>query len=184
MSWHQSLGYGKERQQDDYYATPSIATTELLRVEVFGSPIWEPASGNGAISKVLEAAGLTVISSDLRTDGVYGEGGIDFLATKKEGIKSIITNPPFKLSREFILHSLKQADKVAIFGRIQMLEGARRHSEIYSLFPPTRIWVFSKRVSTQKDGIGKANGTVCFAWFVWEKGVVSPPQIGWVNIKK
>lgn len=184
MSWHQSLGYGKDRQADDYYTTPAIAVEELLKVEKIEGPVWECAAGAGAISKVLEKNGLTVISTDLRTEGVYGEGGIDFLKTKKEGIKTILTNPPFKLSMEFILHALTQADKVIIFGRIQMLEGMERYQKIYSKTPPIRIWVFSKRVSTQKEGAGKANGTVCFAWFVFERGFKSPTTIGWINTKR
>jgi hypothetical protein len=183
VSWHQSLGYGNNRQKDDYYTTPKVAVSELLRVEKFASPIWEPASGNGAISKILETSGYQVISSDIRTDGVYGESGVDFLTTRKENIAAIITNPPFKLSLEFILHALEMAPKVAMFGRVQMLEGQKRYEKLFSNAPPARIWVFSKRVSTQKNGVGKENGTVCFAWFVWEKGTVEAPKIGWINVR-
>lgn len=181
MSWHQSLGYGKARQSDDFYVTPDIAIEKLLEVEKFENPVWECACGDGAISKILEKHGYTVISTDLRIDNkIYGEKGIDFLTTKKE-VKTIMTNPPFKLFNEFILHSLPQANKVVMFGRIQALEGMERYKTIYSKNPPSRIYVFSKRVSTTKEGQGKANGTVCFAWFVWEKGFLGKTIVEWIN---
>ena len=180
MSWHQSLGYGKKRQTDDFYVTPNIAVEKLLKVEKFENPIWECACGNGAISKILERHGYIVISSDLRTDdNIYGEKGIDFLYSKKD-VKTIITNPPFKLFNEFILRALNLAEKVVMFGRIQALEGQERFDKIYSKNPPIRIYVFSKRVSTTKEGEGKANGTICFAWFVWEKDFKGKTVIEWI----
>jgi len=42
-------------------------------VESFEGQIWEPACGDGAISRVLEAAGYQVISTDLIDRG-YGQG--------------------------------------------------------------------------------------------------------------
>ena len=43
-----------ERQTEDYYATPDIATELLCGLEVFSKDILEPACGEGAISKVLK----------------------------------------------------------------------------------------------------------------------------------
>jgi hypothetical protein len=63
-------------------------------VETFEGSIWEPACGDGAISKVLEAAGYTVISTDL-VDRGYGHGGHDFLKSETPLGRNIITNPPY-----------------------------------------------------------------------------------------
>ncbi len=46
----------------DFYATPPEATPALLSVEQFDGPIWEPACGDGAISRQLIATGHDVVS--------------------------------------------------------------------------------------------------------------------------
>lgn len=63
-----------EREVDDYYATDPRAVTELLGLESFSRNIWEPACGEGHISKTLEAAGYKVLSTDLIDRG-FGVGG-------------------------------------------------------------------------------------------------------------
>jgi hypothetical protein len=50
----------------------------LLSVERFDGDIWEPACGDGAISKELIKAGYTVVSTDL-IDRDFGDGQADFL---------------------------------------------------------------------------------------------------------
>ena len=65
------------RQKDDFYPTPARGIESLLSVEKFSGPIWEPACGDGAISKVLLSEGYDVISSDL-VDRGYGKHGVDF----------------------------------------------------------------------------------------------------------
>lgn len=66
-----------EREKDDYYATEPKAVRVLLNEEKFAQEIWEPACGEGHISKVLEADGYRVLSTDLVYRG-YGDGGVDF----------------------------------------------------------------------------------------------------------
>ncbi len=71
-----ATGWKEEgRQKDDFYATPRWAIEAILDRETLDGPVWECASGDGAISKVLEERGCEVISTDIRTDGVYGRGG-------------------------------------------------------------------------------------------------------------
>ena len=43
----------EERQQYDYYATEPRATELLLENETFSHEVWEPACGEGHMSKVL-----------------------------------------------------------------------------------------------------------------------------------
>lgn len=63
----------------DFYPTPSWATKALIDHEDFEGSIWEPACGDGAISKTLEGyGGYDVTSTDLYDRG-YGEGGVDFI---------------------------------------------------------------------------------------------------------
>ena len=83
-----------KRAAYEFYPTPPEATRALLSVESFEGDIWEPACGDGAISKVLEAAGYQVVSTDLIDRG-YGAGGHNFLNSDKPLAKNIITNPPY-----------------------------------------------------------------------------------------
>lgn len=45
------------RIPNEFYPTPPEATRALLSVEAFDGPIWEPACGEGAITRELIAAG-------------------------------------------------------------------------------------------------------------------------------
>ena len=68
----------KDAEENDYYATEPKATELLLELEQFSPYIWEPACGEGHISKVLEEHGHTVVSTDLIDRG-FGTGDVDFL---------------------------------------------------------------------------------------------------------
>jgi len=102
------IGSSKHARRDnDFYATPAWCTEALLHLEGFDGPIWEPACGNGAISKVLEKT-CDVYSTDLIDRG-FGEGDIDFLQETQLWFKSrnIVTNPPFgKEAEKFLRHAL------------------------------------------------------------------------------
>ena len=82
---------------DDFYSSPLETVTALCGVEKFAGPIWEPACGDGAISKVLVARGYDVVSTDLVSRG-YGPGRVDFLMEYEARAPNIITNPPSLLS--------------------------------------------------------------------------------------
>lgn len=98
-----------ERRDHDFYATPAWCTEALLRMHNFdGGEIWEPACGDGAISKVLWDNGKIVFSTDL-IFREYGKPKVNFLAQGKmpDPTKHIITNPPFgKEAEKFLRHAL------------------------------------------------------------------------------
>jgi hypothetical protein len=171
---------GRERVADDYYATPEEATKSLLAVEEIIYPAWEPACGEGHIAKLLCGATL---ASDLINRG-YGETG-DFLTSTKE-CATIITNPPFSLFQEFAERGLGIAShKVILFGKIQALEGVKR-ATFMQASPLKKVYVFKRRINPLRNGVavdekGKPwASTMCFAWFVWEKGYTGRPQIEWL----
>jgi hypothetical protein len=171
------------REKDDFYRTPPRATLALLTKERFSPTIWEPACGDGAISRVLEQAGYQVISTDL-VDRGFGQSRCDFLLERELIAPAVVTNPPFKLSDEFVLHALHLgAEKVAIFQRTAFLEGAARYKMLWSRFPPARVWIFSSRVTLwrgddpdQRD----TGGVMSLAWFVWERGHQGAFSGGWL----
>lgn len=172
-----------ERAENDFYATDPKAVKELLKKETFNKNIWECACGEGHISKVLESHGYNVRSTDLIDRG-YGEVQ-DFLISNEIFPGDIITNPPYRYAKEFVeksLDSIKPGNKVAMFFRIQFLEGKSRR-ELFDRNPPIRIYVPSGRINCSKNGDFEHynGGAVCYAWFIWEKGYKGLPVLDWIN---
>ena len=178
-----------DRETSDYYPTPPEITRALLERETFPGSILEPACGSGELSEELLSAGYDVHSSDLHDRG-YGETGSNFLHISElpGGVESIVTNPPFKLAREFVLHSLRlRPRKIALFARLALLEGGRRYREIFAEHPPSRVWVFSKRVTLYpagSQGGRRESGYMAFAWYVWEpmtfRGADPATRLHWI----
>jgi hypothetical protein len=99
------------RQDKDFYSTPDWMTVALLGVDEIHLPngILEPCCGDGAISRVLESRGHSVVSTDLVYRG-YGEGGRDFMLEDRmpDGKTAIVTNPPYGRGlRKFVEHALE-----------------------------------------------------------------------------
>lgn len=168
------------RPEHDFYPTPKGATLALLGAEKFPLRIWEPACGDGAISQVLIERGYSVVSSDLIDRG-YGAGEVDFLKAVRQA-DAIITNPPYNLAEEFVIHALDlHIEKLALLLKLAFLEGQHR-SCLLERTHLSRVWVFRNRLTMTRNGEPMRNGgMIAFAWFVWERGWANPPQIGWIS---
>ena len=169
------------RERDDFYPTPAYAVEALLDREIFDGQIWEPACGDGAISKVLKARDYSVQSTDL-VDRGYGTPRIDFLMEFKTQAPNIITNPPFKNATAFAYKALTLATrKVAFLCRIQFLEGIERRT-LFDTYPPKMVLVFSERLTLWRNGIAtsESSGTNAFAWYIWDHDYNGVPQLGWI----
>lgn len=174
-----------ERGQNDYYATDPESVKALLQLEKFNHYIWEPACGEGHISKVLESAGYDVLSTDLIYRDFGDERPFNFLDTNEEIEDDIVTNPPYSLSTEFVykaLEILRPGGKCAMLLKIQFLEGKAR-AELFKKYPPKVIYVFSERQVCAKNGRFEdiRGSAVCYAWFIWEKGFKGDPIVKWIN---
>lgn len=163
----------------DYFPTPRWATFALIDNEKFEGEIWECACGDGAMSRVLAETGCRVTSSDLYNRG-YGEGGHDFTATERMA-DNIVTNPPYNSAEGFVASGVKHArQKFALLLRLAFLEGANRANTIFSKCPPSRVWVFSERITFYPAGAEvKGSGTTAYAWFVWDKDAPSGTHLCW-----
>lgn len=173
------------REKNDYYATNPKAMHKLLELESFNKNIWECACGEGNLSKVLKEHGYNVYSTDLIDRG-YADEHFDFLTTENKWFGDIITNPPFKYTNEFILKSLESVEvgsKVAMFLKLNYLSGKKRYKEIYSKFPPIRVYVFTGRMACAKNNNQELfkGGAMDYAWFIWEKGQYAPTEIKWIE---
>jgi len=163
----------------DFFPTPAWATHALIDNERFAGDVWECACGNGAMSLVLETAGQRVISSDLYDRG-FGEVGHDFLSTERRA-DNIITNPPYNAAEGFVRSGIAGARrKFALLLRLAFLEGANRANTIFARCPPSRVWVFSERITFYPAGaIQKGTGTTAYAWFVWDTDAPSGTELKW-----
>lgn len=175
------------REEHDYYATDPVALELLLERESFQHNVWECACGEGHLSRVLEEHGYDVLSSDL-VDRGYGIWPVDFLQATQIFEGDIITNPPYKYAMEFVEHALelvKDGSRVAMFLKIQFLEGKSRR-ELFDKAPPKLIYVASGRINCCKNGdFSKEqrgnNSAQAYAWFIWEKGYTGEPTVRWFN---
>lgn len=178
----------KDREINDYYATDPKALEIFLdklkkdNLELHKS-IWEPACGEGHLSKVLEKRRYNVYSSDLINRG-YGWQS-DFLQTKVRNLNlDILTNPPYKYAKEFVQKALElQADGyyTIMFLKIQFLEGQARR-KLFEKSPPKYVYVNSKRQICYINGdiSKKMSSASCYCWFIWQKGWKGEPVIRWI----
>jgi len=175
-----------DRQKDDFYPTPSYVVEDLLNRETFNGKIWEPACGDGAMSKVFKKFGYETYSTDI-INRDYGDAEIDFMKTENNfGCNNIITNPPYSMALEFVLKSkellIEKDAKIAMFLKTVFLESSGRYEMFQDKeFPLKSIYQYSKRVSLYKDGEKMKNGgMIAYAWFVWDKSYIGKPTIEWI----
>ena len=172
----------ENREAFDYYATDPKAVEMLLELEQFAPVIWEPACGEGHISKVLQAHGYEVISTDLVYRGFGDPEPLDFLKETLDGFEGdIITNPPYSVGLEFVqraLESIRPGGKVAMFLKVQFLEGQKRGA-FFKETPPRTVYISRSRLSCAKNGDFERfpDSAIAYAWYVWEKGFTGDPVI-------
>ncbi|MEQ8308088.1 MAG: hypothetical protein RIA09_16255 [Hoeflea sp.] len=183
-----------ERIDDDFYPTPSWMTHGLLGVasDQMDSPIdltvdwWEPACGEGHISKVVrERSRGKECSTDLVPRG-YGVGGIDFLKEKRRpnDTRLIITNPPYgDLAEDFIRHSLdlmKPVDGAVVMLLRNEYDCAKKRQYLFDhpAYHGKAIATSRPRWIAGTKGSPRHN----YSWFLWNwKPSNHPPRIYYFN---
>ena len=174
----------------EFYPTPPEATRALLSVETFDGSIWEPACGEGHISRVLTEAGYDTVSTDLIDYG-YGQGGRDFLAERKPLAKHIVTNPPYGkgLADAFAKHAIRltttTGGKVAMLMNITGLCPPFRH-DFYTRQPPAVIYCLDECTCWPYGDPARATtaiGKQRYCWIVWNHGHRGPTTLRWLSTK-
>lgn len=189
VSIYSSLGSSshsdRDRAEYDFYATPPEATDLLMKYERLSPVILEPACGEGNIAIELEANGHSVILNDIvkRNYGNYEPKDFMDLNTG-DGNYDIVTNPPYRDAAKFVYKActmLTPGHKSCMFLKLTFLEGIGR-KELFDKYPPTRVYVFRKRVNCGLNGkFDNAQSAVCYAWFVWEYHSNTAPIIRWID---
>jgi hypothetical protein len=171
----------------DFIPTPPWATRALyeyvvpyLKTEAPRTSILDPAAGYGHMSRVFEEYGHKRV---LATDVVpYENIGVRDFITVPPPIALgnpdfIVTNPPYKYVREFIIQALQETAKgVGMLCRIQVLESQKRYEHIFDRIPPTQIAFFSDRIPF-KSGVvvRKAPKMYFHIWLWWDDREPQPP---------
>lgn len=169
------------REKDDFYPTPPEPTRALLAAESqvlrgFGS-VWEPAAGDGAMVREMQAFGLAVHPSDL-VDRGYGaqiRSFYDFTPGDAPA-RAIVTNPPFAECNtgDWIRHAMGvlDLDYMALllpFG----WPGAASRAALWARHPPARVWLMRWRI----DFTGAGAPPMLNAWFVWDRAHTGPVHL-------
>jgi hypothetical protein len=191
----------KEREADDYYATPTVEVVNILNTLNFdfeNKSILEPCIGGGhmalGISQYLEEKNQSptvLLGTDFKDRGFshsdwFLSYGWDFIADDYpiEAADVVIMNPPFAIIEPFLIRALEIAkDKLIVLGRMQILEGSGRYKNIFQENPPTDIYQYIDRVQCWKGGV-KPSGTSAqaYCWLVWDKSKkVEAPQFHWIH---
>ena len=156
-----------DRSKTDFYPTPKEVTIALLKHLNIpkGSTIWEPACGDGRMAEVMKEMGYRVISSDLNDIG-YGSTGIDFLNAPMADCDWIITNPPFKISVDFIKQCREHGKPFALLLKSQYWHSKGR-IQIFNDYKPKAILPLTWRPDFLFGTKGGAPTMECI-WTVWD----------------
>jgi hypothetical protein len=169
-------GKAKPANPDEFFPTAEGTTRAVIPVlREIGWPndVWECAAGEGHVSKQLTAAGFDVWSTNL-TDRGFGTRGVDFLATVHSPAASIVTNPPFSLSDEFLVHALTvlEIEHVCLL-LPNGIYHAQSRVKLFELHKPSLILPLTWRL----DVTGGGAPTMNCCWYVWTTLV--PPIEGY-----
>lgn len=164
-----------DREEADFYPTPPEPTRALLKAEAARlrdfPVIWEPAAGDGAMVREIEAAGHIVAASDL-VDRGCGAAELDFFAAQHRRADAIITNPPYHLINwrdgrgRWISHAL---DTLGVEYMALLLSwswpGAGGLGPLWRRHPPARVYLMRWKV----DFTGAGAPPMLNGWFVWDR---------------
>lgn len=165
-------GRGKhERNEKDFYPTPYDVTHALVNFfilkDIQPRLIWEPAAGRGHMVIVLSAF-YNVIGSDI----LYGQ---DYLTLDKpDNCDTIITNPPFSLSEQFIQKAVNEVDTVAMLLKSQYWH-AKRRLTLFEKHTPAYILPLTWRPNFREE-LERHNPLMDVMWCVWRKGETNGTQ--------
>ena len=166
-----------ERETDDFYPTPAQATRAFLfaeqeRLRDFQT-IWEPAVGDGAMSREMKALGFDVFGSDMvdRGCGATIRSFYDFNACDAPS-RAIATNPPYQecgfrhANARWLKHGL---DVLGIEYMALLLNwtwpGAGGLAGFWADHPAARVYLMRWKI----DFTGQGAPPMLNAWFVWDR---------------
>jgi hypothetical protein len=170
----------ENRNKNDLYPTPPIATYILQKYVDLPKNIVEPCAGRGNISIELIRNGFDVRSFDMHdyTDKLcpiqVGQDVLDL--PKQQGYNALVTNPPYfqDLPRKIAEKGVSEYNVTALFVRLTFLEGKKRN-KLFTKYRPSDIIFLSDRIrfgAGYPEAINKneqLGGMISYIWIVWDK---------------
>ena len=126
------------------------------------------------------------VRNPLRNSSSVGAGlaaGSDRTGRSAIATSWVITNPPFRLSEQFVHQALEVArEGVAILARTVFIESVGRYNSLFRQMPPSKFAPFTERVAMVKGRLDrKASTATSYAWLVWEKrDVGAETKVIWI----
>jgi hypothetical protein len=179
-----------QRNKNDLYRTPPIATYLLKKYSSVPQKVVEPCAGYGNIAIELIRHGHDVRCFDLHS---YDEAlvpiqtGTSFLNLQKQhGYDGLITNPPYNddLPRLIAEKAISEYKYVAFLVRLTFLEGKGRKA-LFDRQPPNELIFFSDRIRFDNAHIEpiekkhQIGGMIAYAWVIWN-GYSDETKLKWV----
>jgi len=168
---------GSKRIESDFYPTPLITIDSFLdNYRLKDGTILEPCAGNGNLIGAIRGRGYTdeIVANEIREsehDNLASAGANyiyheDFLNVEipSHDVRTIITNPPFNLAKEFILRSkeLYPNAEVIMLLRLAFLESKSR-LDFWKDNNVDELYILSQRPKF----INNKSDATAYAWFVW-----------------
>lgn len=163
------------REEADFYPTPPEPTRALLaaegdRLRDFPA-IWEPACGDGAMVREIEAAGFRCLGSDLHDRGA-GAVLRDFFDFAEPLAPAIVTNPPYFAVNwrdgrgRWVAHAM-EALGVEYMALLLSWNwpGAGGLAGLWARWPPARVYLMRWKI----DFTGQGAPPMLNGWFVWDR---------------
>lgn len=191
----------KEREEKDYYATPTEEVKNILNQLNFNftnQTILEPCVGGGHMAdgildylRANEQYPIKLIATDIQERGYMDPNwqhdyGLDFLSDDYPYISAdvVIMNPPYSTLEPFLIRALEIArDKLIVLCRMQVLEGESRYKKIFIDNPPSDVYQYVDRIQCWKNG-EKPTGSSAqgYCWLVWDKDNPADfPRLHWLR---
>lgn len=166
-----------EREPDEFYPTPPEPTRAFLHAEIDRlrqfPAVWEPAAGDGAMVREMQALGLTVHASDMVDRGCGAEirNFYDWSGSPCWPSPAIVTNPPFAECgwgngrARWLYHAL---ETIGVNYMALLLNwsfpGAGGLATFWAKYPPARVYLMRWKI----DFTGQGAPPMLNGWFVWD----------------
>lgn len=150
----------KSGERSDMYYTPPEAIEPVIPLLSTFKKIWDPASGKGHITQILQKHGHDVLETDVSMASEH-----DFLVYKQTTpYDCIVCNPPFSLKRPFLERCFELKKPFMMLVPLNMLEtvGGReilKTNEFSIVFPRRNINYINAKDPDRKS--------VAFFYSVW-----------------
>lgn len=164
-------------ERDDFPTPPWATRAFITKVlpDMYRGTVCEPAAGRGYMAEVLKERFETVDCFDAADYGYCPALSGGFLENERFSAPDqwdwVISNPPFKLAKEFVERGLHCARRgVAMLCRTVIIEGQQRYEALYSRLAPSLIAQYVERVPMVEGQYDpRASTATGYAWVVWDK---------------